>query len=655
MYPMYQKIIKPTFFLLLILVLLLPVFPRAYDWLVTPSSRVESEECKYSEWEIYSILSVQKEYFDYNYEIKILDRVEKESGVFCHGRVSNIKYEQDELKKESLIRIYVSRNYYYSLLRTFSFIFLWIMANKYIIKKYFIKKNFFEAKPLTYDFLVPAFIGFSLIYFNKIGLPFVTSWDEFMIVKGLDMVNIGNLNPHQFDYGNFLPYLVFFIIGLPVMFYKILFLRVDPFNSEIIKIIEEPYGDFLESSWMVFGARIIPNIFLVLQIYIIWRILDNLENKNVKLFTLLIIATLPLTLTLSREYIPEIISTSIFYLSLYLNLKNRDNDLKVFNLSILIYAIAVGIKANLLILGWVYVYFLAKRKKVNITSLLSTAAIFLYGFLVFNPAVLIEPRVWYGSLYQNLYNYTSKGYSQVASLSRGIESFSFHSSQIVVNLTILLTIFSFLGLILLVNKQEGYLIILLIPTVSLLLFTFVSITPFHRNLYHIYPCLLIGIAYLANFTLEKYNKNMVWVGLLICSLPYLVNIQDNHSLYYKIANRVDSRILAIDFLEKEGVESLFFTKELIINEELLENNIIPQTTNADLNDFQKLCTETGDQKIGVIISSNLYSFFENREIENYQYLFPNNVVETFKIFGNNSTFIDIYNDNPTVYAGYIDC
>ena len=263
--------------------------------------------------------------------------------------------------------------------------------------------------------------------------------------------------------------------------------------------------------------------------------------------------------------------------------------------------------------------------------------------------------MWYGSLYQNLYNYTSKGYSQVASLSRGIESFSFHSSQIVVNLTILLTIFSFLGLILLVNKQEGFLIILLIPTVSLLLFTFVSITPFHRNLYHIYPCLLIGIAYLANFTLEKYNKNMVWVGLLICSLPYLVNIQDNHSLYYKIANRVDSRILAIDFLEKEGVESLFFTKELIINEELLENNIIPQTTNADLNDLQKLCTKTGDQKIGVIISSNLYSFFENREIENYQYLFPNNVVETFKIFGNNSTFIDIYNDNPTVYAGYIDC
>ena len=98
---------------------------------------------------------------------------------------------------------------------------------------------------------------------------------------------------------------------------------------------------------------------------------------------------------------------------------------------------------------------------------------------------------------------------------------------------------------------------------------------------------------------------MVWVGLLICSLPYLVNIQDNHSLYYKIANRVDSRILAIDFLEKEGVESLFFTKELIINEELLENNIIPQTTNADLNDLQKLCTKTGDQKIGVIISSNL--------------------------------------------------
>ena len=139
---MYQKIIKPTFFLLLILVLLLPVFPRAYDWLVTPSARVESEECKYSEWEIYSILSVQKEYFDYNYEIKILDRVEKESGIFCHGRVSNIKYEQDELKKESLIRIYVSRNYYYSLLRTFSFIFLWIMSNKYIIKKYFIKKTF---------------------------------------------------------------------------------------------------------------------------------------------------------------------------------------------------------------------------------------------------------------------------------------------------------------------------------------------------------------------------------------------------------------------------------------------------------------------------------------------------------------------------------
>ena len=151
------------------------------------------------------------------------------------------------------------------------------------------------------------------------------------------------------------------------------------------------------------------------------------------------------------------------------------------------------IKANLLILGWVYVYFLAKRKKLNITSLLSTAAIFLYGFLVFNPAVLIEPRVWYGSLYQNLYNYTSKGYSQVASLSRGIESFSFHSSQIVVNLTILLTIFSFLGLILLVNKQEGFLIILLIPTVSLLLFTFVSITPFHRNLYHIYPLSLIHI------------------------------------------------------------------------------------------------------------------------------------------------------------------
>ena len=395
----------------------------------------------------------------------------------------------------------------------------------------FIKKFLFNNKYI----LMILIIAFILqIWGINFGLPYTYNPDETVFVKKTVNFFTGDFNPHWFGHPGsflmnmlFLIYSIYFVFGLVLGHFSNLTEFVNLYKSN-------PTNFYLlgRFSAVIFGA---------LSIYIIYKIVVKIFNREYALISAIIIAVAPLYISQSKLILTNIPQTMFILFTLYYFIKylesEKDKDIYI---GCIFFGFSVSTKwpSVLLLIPLLITIFISKKENItqdkrelfiNIMLLSITILIGLCLFLFITKNELLNPFI---SEFFGTKTYQKREIYRLISISKSALNFS------VIFLPILLICFLFANFDLKIFKTISNTIFLVIfnkilwISLFIILISFFVMAPFvFFDFFEAMRCVLVearskhigasGLGFAGNvlfYIKETFNKDFCGIGLEIFSV-----------------------------------------------------------------------------------------------------------------------------------------
>ncbi len=427
------------------------------------------------------------------------------------------------------------------------------------MKKYLV--DIFTNKRLHAVFLIALAMR---LWGANYGLPHIFNMDEESFVRSVTGLRF-NLNPNRFDWSN--GYFYFHFIFYVAFYYIRMWIQManlKEFTQNLFPLLWQDHVVFY------FISRCINAFMGSLTIYpLFYASKKLLKNSTLAFFSCVIFIFIPYHVFDSHTAIIDTGLTFFCALLLYFIFSLLGNpSIKNYILSGFFLGIAFGVKYNAIfysipfLIVVLYTKNTKKFSKKYLFSLLSFDSIkkyclavfsFLFGFLLTNPYVLVEPRLFWSDKYGRGFLFQFKNVGSKELYEIPAEFIKLFYSQPLGDFGLGLYLVIFLGFVLYLffnfrNKITN--ITLLMP-----LFLFLYMTTKDRNPSHyfefLYPLLAIYCVYFIYFLVKYINlpidRKYIFYTLLALIISFSVF---NSFRFAYMFGREDTRVQAYNYLVK---------------------------------------------------------------------------------------------------------
>ena len=453
-----------------------------------------------------------------------------------------------------------------------------------------IKANFNERYPgihhaivkhyFTSIIILIIFFAFILRYFQlNVGLPYLYFWDEPLTASNaLQMIKMGDYNPHFFKYGSLMIYLNLLIDQLYCIY---LSLTGDLASVKNIRIgADTGWHWTISHPSFYFWNRFLTATMGTATVFIAYLISRSICNRWTGIISAFFLSILPIHIVHSGFVTMDApVALFVSLVALFSILFIDQKKIIYFILSLICVGFATAIKYNSCLvillpiasLIWMSYRDELSRQKFYWLAIPCLPAVTFFFMMPY--AILDFPNFIKDVLHQINY-YKTTGHPG-ATISPGWDYFAFQIREFYQNIGLTGTILFAIGLAGTISRPV-LLLILLFP-VSYLVFMSGMTVNFHRNFIQVYPFIAVftGVAfYNLHAALTRFYPKLKKPILIVCLAAMLVLLPRAYDAYQTgivLHNTRDTRSTVIDTLNAmENMQKVVFARELRIHKQDLD-------------------------------------------------------------------------------------
>lgn len=433
-------------------------------------------------------------------------------------------------------------------------------------------KNFSKDTPLYLTLLLALTIRTIGIDF---GFPYFYLPEEWFFIPTAQRILVtGDLNPHWFGFpGSFITYLLAMLFAVILVFtsiFKISFGYVDSPNN-FLTVFQKAALSYPLMFYLI--GRLLMVLFAVITVYLVYLLCKKVFNRTIGILAALCMSIAPLHVVHSRYIRPDITTTMLVLISLYLLLKyteqDQNQDLLILSSLFAGFSVATKYTSGIIVFP-IFVHCLVMDGKVTrIFSMrymmdflkaktrLSKALLYsFFGFFLFAPYVLLD---WQHSLRDIMLEARSEhvGHERLPGIQNHIWYLT-HALRFGIG-GIFFEIFAGIGLfIVLLKKEYKKYLFLIFPIMYYIAIVGFGRLRTHRWLISVLPfeAMLFGVGFYSVYLyttnrrkLQRYKRGLLFlftgIAIYAFTLPAMKDIE-----YAVKLTRTDTRTLLRNWIEK---------------------------------------------------------------------------------------------------------